>query len=118
METEKNRCSSIAGAGGQAAPAPDAPARLEPAADEAPPLSTGDYIVMFVLFSLPVINLIIALVWGFGSGINPNRKNFAKAWLVMLLIALIAGIMMGLAAALLARNLMPVLQEFFEGFQL
>ncbi len=108
--TESPQC-CVSPAGAEAPPAA-APA----AEDRAAPLSVGDYIVMFIVFSLPLINLILALVWGFGSGINPNRKNFAKAWLILLLIGIVIGILTGIVVALAARSLIPMLQEFFASF--
>jgi hypothetical protein len=97
-------------------PASQTGAQAPQAEDRAAPLSVGDYIIMFIVFSLPLINLILALVWGFGSGINPNRKNFAKAWLVMLLIGILIGILAGLVAGLAANTLIPMMQELFESF--
>lgn len=95
---------------------PPAPPACAPAPERAAALSVGDYIIMFIVFSLPLVNLIMALVWGFGSGVNPNKRNFAKAWLIMLLIAIILGILMGLIAGLAAKTLVPIFQELFAGF--
>ncbi len=86
-----------------------------PAADSSP-LSAGDYVVMFILFSLPVVNLVLALVWGFGSSVNLNRKNFAKAVLILWLVMLILGILSGLVMGLVFRQFMPMIEEFFSGF--
>lgn len=79
----------------------------------APALTVGDYIVMFIIFSLPVVNLILAFVWGFGGAVNPNKQNYAKAWLILMLIFFALGILMAVAGGLAARTLIPMVQEYF-----
>ncbi len=83
---------------------------------ESSPLSAGDYVVMFILFSIPVVNLVLALIWGFGSNVNLNRKNFAKAILILWLVMLILGILSGLVIGLVFRQFIPMIEEFFAGF--
>ena len=48
-----------------------------------------DYILSMVLFSLPIVGLILMLYWGFSSTTGINRKNFARAYLVLYVIQLI-----------------------------
>ena len=52
------------------------------------PLSVGQYIVMFILMAIPLVNLIMLFVWGFSSSENTNRKNFARASLILMAIAI------------------------------
>ena len=66
-------------------------------------LSVGDYILMMVLFSLPVIGLVLMLYWGFSRQVAVNRKNFARAYLVFYVISLVLSvIMMGMIGSLTA----------------
>lgn len=51
-----------------------------------PALKVGDWIVVLLLTMIPVVNLIVLLIWAFGSGTNPNKGNFAKAALIWMLI--------------------------------
>lgn len=67
--------------------------------ENAPPLSVGEYIVTFILFGIPIVNIILLLVWGFGSGVNPNKKNLAKAMLIMLVIMIALWIIVGASMA-------------------
>ena len=53
------------------------------------PLSVGNYIVMFILCAIPIVGLICLLVWAFGGGSNLNKKNYARAALILSLIALV-----------------------------
>ena len=58
-------------------------------------LSMGDYLLMLILLAIPVVNFIICILWIISGNGNPNRKNFAKAWLV---IAVVGTILSGLLA--------------------
>ena len=58
-------------------------------------LSIGQYVVMFLLMMVPILNIILLFVWGFGSNANLNRRNFAKAALIMAAVALIFSIFAG-----------------------
>ncbi len=63
-------------------------------------LSVGDYILMMVLFSLPIAGLVLMLYWSFSSAVGPNRKNFARAYLIFYCISLVLSfIMMGIMGA-------------------
>lgn len=55
------------------------------------PLGVGDYMLMFILLALPLINLIMLFVWAFGNG-NLNRKNYAKAALVFMIIGVVLSV--------------------------
>ena len=52
-------------------------------------LSMGDYLLMLILLAIPVVNIIACIIWIIGSNCNPNRKNFAKAWLILTVIGTI-----------------------------
>jgi len=52
-------------------------------------LSVGDYILMMVLFSLPIAGLVLMLYWGFSSHTAVNRKNFARAYLIFYVISIV-----------------------------
>jgi len=59
------------------------------------PLTVGDYIVMFILFCIPFVNIILLLVWAFGSNVNENKKNYCRAILILALIGIVLGILFG-----------------------
>lgn len=52
------------------------------------PLSIMDYIVMFIVMSLPLVGFIMTLVWAFGSDTNTNKKNYCRAYLILTLIGI------------------------------
>ena len=53
------------------------------------PLGVGSYIGMFILSAIPLVGFICLLVWAFGSNANLNKKNYARAILIMGLIAVV-----------------------------
>lgn len=65
-----------------------------------PPPSDSKYVVtgmwgfigMMILFSLPLIGFIIAIIWACDSN-NINRSNYARAVLLMIAISLLLGIL-------------------------
>lgn len=52
-------------------------------------LSMGDYLLMLILLAIPVVNIIACIIWIVGENGNPNRRNFAKAWLIITVIGTI-----------------------------
>lgn len=46
-------------------------------------LSIQDWVITLIITALPIIGFIMLFVWGFGSGTNENKANFAKAALIM-----------------------------------
>lgn len=52
------------------------------------PLGVGEYIVMFLIGSVPILGLIMLIVWATSSTENPNKRNYAKAALIMMAIGI------------------------------
>ncbi len=86
------RPDSVYAAPGYQAPAkpqtPPSYSPFDPAAILNKPLSVGQYIGMFILSAIPLVGFILTLVWAFGSDVNKNKKNYARAVLIMALIAI------------------------------
>ena len=61
----------------------------------AKPLSVGEYILTFIVTAIPLVGFIMLLVWAFGSDTNPNKKNFCRAMLIMMLIGIVLSIIFG-----------------------
>jgi len=64
-------------------------------------VSVGNWVVVFILMCIPIVNFIMLLVWAFGSGAPQSQANFAKAYLLLMLIGvglLILLLMLGVMA--------------------
>ena len=53
------------------------------------PLSTGNFFWLPVITAIPIVGIILILVWAFSKNANVNRKHYARAVLIWLLIGLI-----------------------------
>lgn len=53
----------------------------------APVLGMGSYIGMILLSGIPMVGFILLLVWAFSSNENPNKKNYARAVLLLTVIS-------------------------------
>ncbi|MEX2600618.1 MAG: hypothetical protein WD355_03150 [Balneolaceae bacterium] len=52
-------------------------------------ISTGDWLLTLIIAAIPLIGFIMLFVWGFGGGANRNKANWAKASLLMLVLAIV-----------------------------
>lgn len=59
------------------------------------PLSIGQFIVMFLLLSVPILNFVLLFMWGFGKSVNINKRNYARAIIIISAIMLIVWILIG-----------------------
>lgn len=57
-------------------------------------LTLGDYLIMLILFQIPIVGLIMMFIWGFSQGYGTNRKNFARAYLIFSVITYILSLIM------------------------
>ena len=51
---------------------PAAPANLSA------PLSVGGFLGTMIVMAIPIVNIIMLFVWGFGANANLNRKNLCR----------------------------------------
>ncbi|NQF15591.1 hypothetical protein HPY31_16895 [Brevibacillus sp. HB1.3] len=49
-------------------------------------MTMKDWIVVSLFMMIPIANLVLLFVWAFGSDGNLNRKNWAKAGLLLMAI--------------------------------
>jgi hypothetical protein len=54
--------------------------------DLSAPMSIGQYILTMIVFGIPIVGFIMMLVWSFSSSTNINKKNYARATLIMAII--------------------------------
>ncbi|MBD3369184.1 DUF4339 domain-containing protein [Candidatus Fermentibacteria bacterium] len=72
------------------------PAAVEAAAEQmskrARPLSVGQYFLVLLLSAIPVVNVVLLLIWSFGSKTGKAKKNLARAILIWLLIVAVVSV--------------------------
>ena len=72
------------------------------------PVSTAYYLWMMLLFAIPVVGLIVCLVTAF-SGDDTSRKNFSRAVLIWILVAIVLSIIVAIAIAAVGGSIMNIL---------
>jgi hypothetical protein len=60
-----------------------------PAEATAPVMSVKDWLITSLIMIIPLVNIVMLFVWAFGDGTNPNKANWAKAALLMSVIAVV-----------------------------
>jgi hypothetical protein len=73
--------------------------------DTTRPLTVGEWFVTMLVLAIPLVNIVMGLVWAFGSGGNINRRNYCRAALIWMAIGIVLAIsfaVMGGIAALAA----------------
>ena len=66
--------------------------------DEAEVISVGNWIVTFIVLSIPLVNLVVLAYWAFGNSALPSKRNFAQAAFVLCCV----GILLYVVGALVA----------------
>ena len=59
------------------------PPQSAAAVEDTSPLKMSDYLLMFLVACIPLVNLILLLIWSFSSGVNVNRRNYSRAYLII-----------------------------------
>jgi len=64
-------------------------------------VKTGEWVLTFLIASIPIIGFIMLFVWAFGSSTNESKANWAKAallWLTIIIgIYIVIGVIFGAA---------------------
>ncbi|MBN2830140.1 MAG: hypothetical protein JXR56_07460 [Candidatus Cloacimonetes bacterium] len=73
-----------------------------------PPIKVGEWIWSLILVGIPLIGFAMLLIWGFDSNVNKNKSNWAKAQLILMVIA---AVLYGLFFAVFGVAMMTALSE-------
>lgn len=69
---------------------------------QAPVVSVKEWLITNLILMIPLVNIVMTIVWAFGSNTNPNKANYFKAALILFVIYLVlavAVVIFGSAAA-------------------
>ncbi len=78
----------------------------QPAPNET--VSFGEWVGTLILLLIPIVGFILMLVWAFGSGAKPSKRNFARAYFLLWAIGVVIGTITFFASA-------ASLAAFFSG---
>ena len=77
----------------------------KPAETAVRPMGTWAYVGSILLMALPIAGFIIAIVWACGGTQNPNRRNLARATLILIAIGIVLSILFSAAMLSLFANI-------------
>lgn len=77
-------------------------------------LGTGEFTLMELLARIPIVNLVMFCVWGFGSDTNENKRNWARSRLIWVGIGLALAIIGSLIGIGMLGALASGMGEFFD----
>lgn len=60
-------------------------------------ISTKEWMITLLITLIPIVNLIMFFVWGFGGNANPSKANWAKASLLWIAISIVLSVIFTLA---------------------
>lgn len=55
---------------------------------QAPIVSVKEWLITNLIMMIPLVNIVMMLVWAFGSNTNPNKANYFKATLILFAIVM------------------------------
>lgn len=58
-------------------------------------ISVTDWIITFLITAIPLVNIIMLFVWSFGGNTPLTKRNWAKATLIIMAIAILISIVFG-----------------------
>ena len=70
------------------------------------PVSTGSFVGILLLMLIPLVNVIFLIVWACGGCRKINQQNFAKGFLIVLVIGVVIGVILGILIGLFVTNFM------------
>lgn len=56
---------------------------------QAPVVSIKEWLLTNLILMIPLVNIVMMLVWAFGSNTNPNKANYFKATLILFAIVMV-----------------------------
>lgn len=60
-------------------------------------VKTSEWLITYLIASIPLVGFVMLFVWAFGSSTNPNKSNWAKAALIWIAIITVIYIIFGAA---------------------
>ncbi len=55
------------------------------------PVSLGEWILTWIVLTIPVVNLVMACIWAFSDTTQPSKKTFCQATLIVWAAAAVLG---------------------------
>ena len=53
------------------------------------PITIGEWLITFIITSIPLVGFIMLFVLAFGDGAHPSKKTWAQAYLIIMVIVIV-----------------------------
>ena len=63
-----------------------------------PPMKIGDWAIVWLISLIPIVNLVMMFVWGFGSDVNPSKKAYFQWQLIIAAVGIVLSIILFVVA--------------------
>lgn len=60
-----------------------------PVANQWPPMKVGNWIAANLLMLIPIANIILVFMWAFGKNVNPSKKSYFQAYLILMAVGVV-----------------------------
>ncbi len=77
-------------------------------------MGVGTYVGVTILFCIPIIGWLICIVWACGGCKNRNKRNYARAVLILTIIGVIIAVILSIVISLLLGSVTAVIGEYFK----
>jgi len=78
-----------------------------------PPMTVGDWVITWLLLLIPIANIVLVFMWAFGSDVNPSKKTYFQAYLILIAIAIVLSIFLSIVAGAFLATLFTSLGNVF-----
>lgn len=68
------------------------------------PMALKDWIFTYLLLLIPIANIVLMFVWAFGKDVNPSKKTYFQAMLIMSAVAIVISILFAGAISSIIMN--------------
>ncbi len=75
------------------------------------PITVGGYIGIMLLMCIPLIGIILTIVWACGGCKKINKRNLARASLIMIAIGLVISLLMGVVVKSMVKKVTNTIEE-------
>ncbi len=79
-------------------------------------LKTGAYVGMFILSAIPIVGFILMIVWAVSDTVNRNKRNYARAYWVLMLISVCLSILITIIIAIVAAIAGASFADYIGGY--
>ena len=92
-----------------------APTQAPAAIEDTAPLKVSDYLIMSLLSCIPIAGIVVMLIWAFSSGVNVNRRNYSRAYLILAAVGVVLYILLLIAMTAFMIATMGMMDEAVFG---